>query len=267
MAEPEIRDAATLVALRDSSQGPEILMMERTGKAVFAGGCWVFPGGAVEDSDWDSAWKAHCDLPADCAAESHLCAKEKRALRIAAIREAVEEASIAFTDPVPEQYEINRVRDALNANETDFLAWCSDHGIRLPLDRLVLWTQWVTPKGEPRRFDARFYLADFTEIETRAAADGVEALATRWIRPAEAIHEAERNRLRLMPPTIRQLLEIRDFESVASLIGWASEQQQVQPILSRFRIINGRFMGISLPGDADYDDCCDEIPRELLQSR
>ena len=63
MKEQQIRDAATLVALRDSPNGPELLMMERTGKAVFAGGCWVFPGGATEESDWDSAWKTHCDPP------------------------------------------------------------------------------------------------------------------------------------------------------------------------------------------------------------
>lgn len=261
----DIRDAATLVALRDSANGPEVLMMERTGKAVFAGGCWVFPGGATEEGDWDSGWKAQCDLPAECPGESHLCAKERRALRIAAIREAIEEASIAFTDPVPDQATIHAARDALNAGDIEFLGWCQQHDIRLPLDRLVLWSQWVTPKGEPRRFNARFYFADFSDIDTQAKADGVEAMATRWIRPADAIHEAERNRFRLMPPTIRQLMEIRDFDRVAGLLAWAAGQEAVQPILSRFRIINGRFAGISLPGDADYEDCCDEIPAELLR--
>lgn len=265
MKEQQIRDAATLVALRDSPNGPELLMMERTGKAVFAGGCWVFPGGATEESDWDSAWKTHCDPPQGCHAESGICAKEQRALRICAIREAIEEASIACTDPVPADSDIHALRDHLNSGEVQFIDWCERQQVRLPLDRLVLWSQWVTPKGEPRRFNARFYFADFSQIDTRARADGVEALATRWIRPADAIHEAERNRFRLMPPTIRQLMEIRDFDSVASLLDWAATQQAVQPILSRFRIRNGRFAGISLPGDADYEDCVDEIPRELLQ--
>src|SRR5262245_46081624 len=49
------RPAATLALLRDTAQGPEVLMMRRTHLAEFAGGAYVFPGGAVEDADRDPA--------------------------------------------------------------------------------------------------------------------------------------------------------------------------------------------------------------------
>ena len=51
-AEP--RQAATLILLRDSADGPEVLLVQRNPAQRFMGGAWVFPGGAVhagEDAD------------------------------------------------------------------------------------------------------------------------------------------------------------------------------------------------------------------------
>jgi 8-oxo-dGTP pyrophosphatase MutT (NUDIX family) len=47
---PEIppRVAASVIVLRDSPQGPEVLLVQRTPTARFMGGAWVFPGGAVD---------------------------------------------------------------------------------------------------------------------------------------------------------------------------------------------------------------------------
>jgi len=49
---PEIppRVAASVIVLRDSTDGPEVLLVQRNPNARFMGGAWVFPGGAV-DSD------------------------------------------------------------------------------------------------------------------------------------------------------------------------------------------------------------------------
>src|SRR5947208_7506545 len=44
------RPAASVIVLRDSPDGPEVLLVQRTPKARFMGGAWVFPGGTV-DSD------------------------------------------------------------------------------------------------------------------------------------------------------------------------------------------------------------------------
>ena len=47
---PEIppRVAASVIVLRDSPEGPEVLLVQRTPEARFMGGAWVFPGGAVD---------------------------------------------------------------------------------------------------------------------------------------------------------------------------------------------------------------------------
>lgn len=50
----EARQAASLILLRDSAEGPEVLLVERNPEQRFMGGAWVFPGGAThagEDAD------------------------------------------------------------------------------------------------------------------------------------------------------------------------------------------------------------------------
>ncbi len=49
--ESPARQAASVMVLRESPAGPEVLLVERNPKARFMGGAWVFPGGSVHDSD------------------------------------------------------------------------------------------------------------------------------------------------------------------------------------------------------------------------
>jgi 8-oxo-dGTP pyrophosphatase MutT (NUDIX family) len=49
------RVAASVIVLRDSPDGPEVLLVQRNPDARFMGGAWVFPGGAVHDEDGDAA--------------------------------------------------------------------------------------------------------------------------------------------------------------------------------------------------------------------
>jgi 8-oxo-dGTP pyrophosphatase MutT (NUDIX family) len=58
----EARQAASLILLRDSAGGPEVLLVERNPKQRFMGGAWVFPGGAVHDEDGDHAGAAVREL-------------------------------------------------------------------------------------------------------------------------------------------------------------------------------------------------------------
>ena len=72
-----IRPASTVVLLRDGSTVLEVLMVRRNRKLAFAGGFWVFPGGAVEEQDRVLA-----------------SGDEDEAARHAAAREAEEEAGV-----------------------------------------------------------------------------------------------------------------------------------------------------------------------------
>src|SRR3954451_396537 len=47
----EARVAASVIVLRDSADGPEVLLVQRNPEQRFMGGAWVFPGGAVHEDD------------------------------------------------------------------------------------------------------------------------------------------------------------------------------------------------------------------------
>lgn len=48
-----VRDAATVVLLRDTGSGPEVFLQRRVATMVFAAGMMVFPGGAHDPEDPD----------------------------------------------------------------------------------------------------------------------------------------------------------------------------------------------------------------------
>ena len=61
----DIRPAATLVLVRDTSDGLEVLLLQRTWDAVFMPGYFVFPGGRVEEhvtnmDDSGTGRSTHC---------------------------------------------------------------------------------------------------------------------------------------------------------------------------------------------------------------
>ncbi len=45
------RPSASIIVLRDSDDGPQVLLVERNPEQRFMGGAWVFPGGAAHDGD------------------------------------------------------------------------------------------------------------------------------------------------------------------------------------------------------------------------
>ncbi len=51
----EPRQAASLILLRDSADGAEVLLVQRNPEQRFMGGAWVFPGGAVDTGEADHA--------------------------------------------------------------------------------------------------------------------------------------------------------------------------------------------------------------------
>ena len=58
----EARQAASIIVLRDSPEGPEVLLVQRNPKQRFMGGAWVFPGGAVHAEDADNSAAAIREL-------------------------------------------------------------------------------------------------------------------------------------------------------------------------------------------------------------
>ena len=49
--ETPARVAASVIVLRDTEDGPEVLLVQRNPQSRFMGGAWVFPGGAVDSGE------------------------------------------------------------------------------------------------------------------------------------------------------------------------------------------------------------------------
>ena len=153
MDKSAIRDAATIILVRDAATTPRVLMGQRGAKAAFMPGKFVFPGGALDLGD--HAVPMASDLPTPCAArlQQDSAPELGRGLFAAAIRELWEETGLILgaagrwpVDP-PADWQ------AFAA-----LGLLPDPG---PLSFVF---RAVTPPGRPRRFDARFFLADATAV-------------------------------------------------------------------------------------------------------
>ncbi|MCL5775769.1 NUDIX hydrolase [Limibaculum sp. FT325] len=164
MAEPAkdtLRDAATVILIRRDGPGPaRVLMGQRGEAAAFMPSKFVFPGGAVDAAD--HALAARFAPPAALGARLDIRAPAGigGALALAAIRELWEEAGLVLARPGD--------ADARAAAATapgpwrDFLG----RGWRPATEALDFVFRAITPPGRPRRFDARFFMADAAGLAT-----------------------------------------------------------------------------------------------------
>jgi 8-oxo-dGTP pyrophosphatase MutT (NUDIX family) len=65
----EPRASASLILLRDSAEGPEVLLVQRNPEQRFMGGAWVFPGGATSSDDADELETAIRELEEEAGVE------------------------------------------------------------------------------------------------------------------------------------------------------------------------------------------------------
>ncbi|MDX1800205.1 MAG: MBL fold metallo-hydrolase [Marinobacter sp.] len=228
----EIRPAATLALTRDTNHGLEVLLLQRTWDAVFLPGYYVFPGGAVDDSDADCGpWlDGHDDLSA-----SDALGLDNGGVNymVAAIRECFEEAGLLLAltadgqELAGDHPALAQAPDALARGEISLAQLCEQHQLILPLDRLAYLSHWVTPPGPPRRFDTRFFVAAAPAGQTPAH-DGVETIDHVWLTPAQALDDHRNGRRLFGSPTLRTLRQLADYPDTRSLLA-ATHARPAEP--------------------------------------
>ncbi|MEX1142543.1 MAG: NUDIX domain-containing protein [Thermoleophilaceae bacterium] len=65
----DAREAASLILLRDTADGPEVLLVRRNPEQRFMGGAWVFPGGSTDPDDGDELRTAIRELEEEAGIE------------------------------------------------------------------------------------------------------------------------------------------------------------------------------------------------------
>ena len=237
-----IKPAATVMLLRESDeQGVEVFMMRRTTKAAFAGGMYVFPGGAVdaEDSSYE----------------------------IAAIRECFEEAgvllartstgeTVRFDDPVAHE-RFTTYRHAVHAGERSMTSVLTAENLVAQSDELLWVAHWVTPFGEVRRFDTRFFVVAMPDDQTPLH-DDKETVGSLWVTPSDALHRARAGELLMLPPTVANLEFLAAQPSVDAIMAAAGTIGVPPKLLPKVKWRDdGRIEALLMPGDAGYDDLPD----------
>ena len=225
-----VRPAATVMLVRDSAAGLiEVLLLRRHPDIVFASGAHVFPGGAIDAADGTSAM-ASMVAGLDDPTASRLLDVSAGGLAywIAAVRETFEEAGLLLavttdgSDPWLDAAQAARLHDAraeVDAGRLSLAALCSQEGLRIDAGRLRSFGRWITPRGAPRRYDTRFFVAP-APPHPEVRVDDREAVEAEWVRPAAALERFGRGEIDLILPTERSLAALARHRSIADLFAW-----------------------------------------------
>jgi 8-oxo-dGTP pyrophosphatase MutT (NUDIX family) len=253
--EPEAIQAATVVIYRNGPAGKpaEILVTIRSRNMTFAGGMAVFPGGRVDEADFELARK----LTVSCENSVDL---DEIANQIAAVRETLEETGLAIglTGHINAAI-AQRARKRLL--EVKALAPILDEfGWTLDLGQLTPFARWY-PKNEriPRVYDTRFYLADVGTGAVDIEADLSENTHLFWTSPQDALEAAGRGDIKVIFPTRRNLERLALFSSFAEAKAQA-DAIPVRTIVPQIDESSGQPM-LTIMEDAGYP-----ITAELLES-
>lgn len=197
---------ASTVALLDSMS--RVYLTKRPDSMRFLGGFYVFPGGALEISDYvqDSVFIRHSFSPNDLFIAHY----------VAAARELFEEAGVLLCSTkegsaaVLNEETTKEYRRQLLKGEISFLQMLKQENLYFDTESLKYFGHLITPKDKPVRFDTRFFLAqlppgqspdpDFQEIDKAV-----------WLSPEEAFLEFQKRCIALAKPTIHALSSINNY--------------------------------------------------------
>lgn len=251
-SEVPVRDAATVVLLRDGADGIEAWLLTRVTQMAFAAGMTVFPGGRVDDSD-HSVPLAGADLTL-LAARFDCDEPTAHALLGAAVRETFEETGVLLTVPAAD---LSAARADVERGLVAFGELLRANGLAIDAAALHPWSRWVTPAGEVRRYDTRFFVGALPEA---AVAQDVtsESSEASWVPVAAAIEQAQRGERKMLPPTMTTLATLAPFATVAEAVA-SARSRRLDAVRPEIRLADDGAISVELP-----DGSLVPIPRSML---
>jgi len=232
-----VRLAATVILARPRF---EVYLARRSGRSKFAPEAFVFPGGTIDQTDASQAMQSRtlgledARLAAEFRAavsgqlrssEPAIAPADARALLVAALRELFEEAGVLFArtaagDPVDaamlEERGAAADRSRLRDGSLTFAGFLSANDWYADAGALTLFSHWITPPSEPRRYNTHFFFAAAPRDQA-ALADADEMHDGIWIAPSEALERYRAGTMHLVYPTIKHLERLARFEALESL--------------------------------------------------
>jgi recombination protein RecT len=230
--EPAVpRLAATVLLLRDSTDGLEVLMTRRSASASFAPGAYVFPGGKIDEADA----QAHA-----VAARRPTQDDTRLTQAVAAIRESFEELGVLLA-----RHADGRALDASDLaavhRHESLPDQCLARGLVLSADQVFVLAHWITDRDLPRRFDVPFLVARMPEGQVPVA-DEAEQFEPVWVRPADALARHEAGSFFMIFPTIRTLERLAKFRTVDAVLQACAREQPLWTSCPRAGYLSGAEM-------------------------
>ncbi len=249
-----VRDAATVVMLRDAPNGLEVFLLKRHGLSDVLGGAYVFPGGKLDVADTQLDMATHLDQSPQAlhAAlnEPQLPELSAAGLYVAALREAFEESGVLFAENASAAATANAA--AILKDGVQFDAMLAKLSLRLQTQSVLPWSRWITPKMASvshKRFDTRFFVAGVPLYQSAHHAN-YESTESVWLQPRAALAQYWDKAIELAPPQIMSLVHLSHHNSVASVLAQARSGRPAVIEPEPFDMDGTRV--ICYPGDAQH---------------
>jgi 8-oxo-dGTP pyrophosphatase MutT (NUDIX family) len=234
----DVRLAATVILARLPL---EVYLTRRSARSAFAPDAFVFPGGTVEAQDATREAEARTIglepdrlgqefrasiSPALASSEPAVGQDAARSLLVAALRELFEEAGVLLARdrshrPIAADSEqLGAQRVAVRKGELTFADFLTGHDWYADARALTLFSHWITPPSEPRRYNTHFFFAAAPPNQA-ARADAHETHDGIWIAPSQALEQYRAGALHLVYPTIKHLERLSAFASVDDALRYA----------------------------------------------
>jgi 8-oxo-dGTP pyrophosphatase MutT (NUDIX family) len=204
-------------------------MLTRVKDMVFAGGFTVFPGGRVDDAD---AGLPFADGGESLTARRFECDDAMaRTLVGAAVRETFEETGVLLSSPPAD---LAAARGDVEAGRVSFGELLRANSLTVDAEALRPWSRWVTPQGERRRYDTRFFVG-VMPAGSQAQDVTTESSHAAWFGVSEALELAQTGERRMLPPTIATLASLAAFGTVPEVMEAAAHRnlEPIRPTISK----------------------------------
>jgi recombination protein RecT len=202
-----IRPAATVLLLRDTLAGLEVLMTRRSATASFAPGAYVFPGGGIDSAD---------ALTHGQSTRRHTQSDLHLTQAIAAIRESFEELGVLLARHADGRHPDTAFIASLDRS-APFAEQCATRQLELAGSEVFVLAHWITDRDLPRRFDVPFLVARMPNGQSPLA-DEAEQFEPSWVRPADALAKHATGHFFMVYPTLRTLERLQKFADVEAVL-------------------------------------------------
>ena len=255
-------DAASVLLLRDSDEGLQVLLMRRAQASQVLGGAYVFPGGKVDAADHDlAALQSLSEAPEQLRQrldEATLAPERAAGLFMAALREAFEECGVLAGQDAGGSALATQLRTQVG--HSGWHQSLRQQGQALRTEALLPWSRWITPRQPAvtnKRFDTRFFLTRI-DADQHASHDNFETTDSVWLTPRQALSRYAAGDMDLVAPQIMSLYQLKAHRTVDEALHEA--RQRPPALIEPHPVSEDGKRILTYPGDERHP-----VPRRAMR--